>query len=213
MDTTSFNTRKASNIAIFDLDGRKITVAGKLDGRSAQISSWQGLSYETVSEAGYLILSNYKVINSTSSGRFAYAIYDSAGALLYVDTVAEANSGAKKYSSLFGNGQPTASQHSTATAAPTSASASSFSWNYEQVIGLVDAISIDGKKVFTQKATGTFNGPDPNSFFCMEGAVLFWLWVIQKTGNSGCLIKIIRKKYAAGSMLTGTASTSSCLFL
>ncbi len=107
MDTTSFNTKKASNLALFDPENKTVTVFGKHEGKNAKMSIWQELDKEVLSEAGFIVLSNYKDINSKSAERFAFAIWDSANAL-YIDTVAEANSGLKKYGRLFGAGGDTA---------------------------------------------------------------------------------------------------------
>ena len=124
MNTATFNTKKASNLAIFDLEAKAVTVFGKLDGRSAKMSIWQDLAYDVISEAGYLALSSYKEINSKSTERFAIAVFDSSNSL-YIDTTAEANSGLKKYSGLFGGGQPAAPQTAKPTSVPTASPQSS----------------------------------------------------------------------------------------
>ena len=107
LNEPQFNTKRASNIVLFDLKKQEIAVIGKLDGKNVKRTLWQELKYTDIAEAGYLILTNYKDINTKSAGCFAYAIYDGANAL-YIDTVAESNSGLKKFNRLFGGGKPAA---------------------------------------------------------------------------------------------------------
>ena len=64
------------------------------------MSIWENLNVDEIYTAGYLVLENYKEINSKTEERFAYSITDNENSL-YIDSVAEANSGIKKYGSLF----------------------------------------------------------------------------------------------------------------
>ena len=104
MNDTYFNTERCSNFAVFDLERKIILVGGKLTGGKTKVSVWENLSYDDISAGGYVVLSNYKDINSKSSERFAFAIYDAINSL-FVDSVAEANSGEKKFAGLFGDEQ------------------------------------------------------------------------------------------------------------
>ncbi len=100
LETSTFRTKRSSNLIIIDIEKRLVSLFGKLNGNNSKKSTWENMTYEAVFEVGYLILENYKSINSKSTGSFSYVIYDSAKSL-YVDTVAEANAGLKKYKSLF----------------------------------------------------------------------------------------------------------------
>ncbi|MBR4502267.1 MAG: hypothetical protein IKP22_10330 [Clostridia bacterium] len=123
MNDTFFNTERCSNFAVFDLERKIILVGGKLTGGKTKVSVWENLSYDDISAGGYVVLSNYKDINSKSSERFAFAIYDAINSL-FIDSVAEANSGIKKYAGLFGDERVAASSWTvlapTATPKPTS---------------------------------------------------------------------------------------------
>ena len=82
-------------------------------------------------------------------------------------------------------------------------SANAIEWSYEQVIDFIDAIKIDGVQIFTNKQTASYNGPDPNNFFTMKGAVLFWfydtdhgeLYLFNKDNKHLCIWKTTKKKY------------------
>ena len=76
-------------------------------------------------------------------------------------------------------------------------------WSLDQVIGFVDAITIDGTHVFNEKSKGTFGGPNPNNFFTMNGAVLFWFgdvnrgefWLFDQDGKHLCVWEKVEKRY------------------
>ena len=118
LDAINFNTMKASNYVILDIENGQISAGGKLTGKNTKMSIWQNLSYSEVFEAGYLILNHYKEINSASKERFAYAIYNSDHSL-YIDTVAEANAGVKKYYGLFKKNQVIKSEQDSLSSAAT----------------------------------------------------------------------------------------------
>ena len=102
LDAINFNTNKSSTFVIFDFENKQISVGYKLNGKQTKMCIWNSLDYGEIYEAGFLVLDNYKEINSKSKERFAYTISDNNNSL-FVDTVAEANSGIKKYISLFSN--------------------------------------------------------------------------------------------------------------
>ena len=118
LDKKNFNTRNCSAFVVIDLQKCNVLVGGKLSGKSAKISTWENQSYSALVDSGLVLLSNYKEINSASSERFALAVYNGNDSLC-VDSVAEVNSGLKKYGSLF----PTEGGTAVSTVPTTSAAA------------------------------------------------------------------------------------------
>ncbi len=100
LDSINFITKKSSVFAIFDFEKEQISVGYRLKGKQTKMSIWENLSVDEIYTTGYLVLENYKEINSKSEERFAYSISDNENSL-YIDSVAEANPGIKKYGSLF----------------------------------------------------------------------------------------------------------------
>ena len=74
---------------------------------------------------------------------------------------------------------------------------------FDEVVELVDAISFEGNKTFSNKEIKTFNGPNPKNFFTLKGAVLFWyadtncgdFWLFNKDEKHICIWNNVEKKH------------------
>ena len=103
LNMPEFNTKSASNFAIFDMQNSVIYIGGKLSNKNTQLAIWQNVNYSTIAAMGRLILDNYNTIDNQSSGSFAFGAYDNVRSF-YADTRSEVSLGRLTYDGLFVDG-------------------------------------------------------------------------------------------------------------